>query len=195
MNRQPLTLLWIGLALAILLGALWQLYPLPDAKARLNSLPLQGDHFSGVNAPLSDFESRFFKKINLIKRVYSLDHQSLFVYVLDGTRDRHLVHDPFYCFRGSGWETLSQKVVLIPGGHANLMELTKNGQKRDALYWFTDGQNRYTSPLRYWWETTLRRLTLGRSGPEPVLVMVQPVEKENLNWEKLKDDFPELFAL
>ena len=36
MNRA---LLWIILAIAIVLGILWQFYPLPDAKDRMDSLP------------------------------------------------------------------------------------------------------------------------------------------------------------
>lgn len=193
--KSTSSLLWIGLAFAIALGALWQFYPLPDAKPRLEALPLNGPRFSAINAPLSPFEKTFFMKIDLLKRVYTFDQEKAFIYVLDGTHDRHLVHDPFYCFRGAGWEKLSQETFPIPDGHANLVRLTKNGHIKNTLYWFSDGQTAYTSPLRYWWETTLRRLTLGKSGNEPVLIVIQPLDKENLNWNKLKDDFPELFKL
>jgi hypothetical protein len=41
----------------------------------------------------------------------------------------------------------------------------------------------------------LRRLTLGASGPEPVLVNLQPVDPRGVNWLRLTEDLLELFDL
>lgn len=188
-------LLWLTLALALLLGAIWQFYPLPDATQRMDALPLYGREFLGRNLELSPFEKDLFANVNVLKRLYQVGDQNLFITALDGTRNRHVVHDPFYCFRGGGWELLDKKVVPVPNGEAMFLNLQRNDQLQEALYWFTDGHQQYTSPLRYWWQATLRRLTLGRSGPEPILVVVQPVDAQTLDLDALLKQFPTLFAL
>lgn len=187
--------LWIALVCAIIIGALWQFYPLPDAQSRMDALPIKGTDFSGTNIPLSDFEKTFFVNVGILKRMYKVGNQNLFIYALDGTRNRHAVHDPFYCFRGAGYDIAEQKVVSIPGGTANLVHLTKDGMVRETLYWFSNGKQHFYSPMRYWWETTLRRITFGQSGPEPILIVVQPIDKDTLDWEVLPKQFPELFKI
>lgn len=187
--------LWIGLAFAIAIGGIWQFFPLSDAKKRLDQMPLNGPDFSGKDVLLTSFEQTFFKNINLLKRTYKVGNQTIFMYALDGTHNRHLVHDPFYCFRGGGWNVVSQKPMAIPGGTGNLVRLVKDGQTRETLYWFSNGASHYMSPIKYWWQTMLRRLTFGRSGAEPVLIVIQPVETESLDWKKLSEDFKPIFLL
>ncbi len=192
MNR---TLLWIILCLAIVLGALWQFYPLPDAKNRMDNLPLLGNGYVGEVIPMEEWETQFFKNVGVLKRAYKVKDRSLFLTALDGTRDRHAVHDPLYCFRGAGWEVNSQETVTIPGGTAVLVKLKKGEEQEEALYWFSDGVHHYDSPYRYWWQTSLRRLTLGKSGPEPILITVQPLDKKPINATALFDNFTELQTL
>lgn len=187
--------LWIALAIAIGVGLVWQFYPLPDAAQRFRDLPLYGKNYIGRNLPLVDFEKEYFRNINVLKRLYQVGDQHLFITALDGTTNRHAVHDPLYCFRGAGWELLSEKRVPMPHGDAMLLELKHEDKIQQALYWFSNGQNEYASPLRYWLEATWRRLTLGHSGPEPVLIMVQPLDKQNLDWTALIQGFPELLKL
>lgn len=187
--------LWIGLSIAIVLGCIWQFYPLSDASQQVNSLPLFGKAFKGRNLPLNDSEKAYFKNVNVMKRVYEVGHQQLFIAILDGTNNRHLVHDPLYCFRGGGWEVVNQENMALPEGDAVFLLLQKDNRQQQAMYWFTDGKSHYASPLRYWWETMLRRFTLGHSGPEPVLITVQPLDKEKLNPQELFKHFPELFKI
>lgn len=187
--------LWIWLGVAIALGVIWQFYPLPDASQRLHSLPLFGKGFIGRNVPLTDFEREAFKSVNLIKRLYRVGEQNLFITVLDGSRNRHVVHDPFYCFRGGGWELKSQQAIPLPDGQAMLLYMTKDEASQEAAYWFSDGHNHYDSPFRYWLQATLRRLTLGWSSPEPVLVIVQPVDGKSLDLPELFEAFPDLLRL
>jgi len=167
--------LWIFLAIAILLGLIWQLYPLQDARHRMNTLPVIGAGFEGRDLPLSPLEENFFKNVNVFKRLYVVNNQIFFVTALDGTHNRHVVHDPYYCFRGAGWEILSEKKFPLPNGNANIVEISKGSERKTAIYWFSDGTSQFTSPWKYWWEATLRRLTLGWSGPEPILIMIQPL--------------------
>ena len=185
-------LLWIGLFVVIVLGMAWQFYPLSDAQKRLDDLPLAGPGFVGMEVPLNDFEKKFFHGVNVIKRVYKINNYYYFVTVLDGTRNRHLVHDPYYCFTGSGWEIAKAEDLTIEGGEAKQIEITKGAQRKSAVFWFADGTENYSSPWKYWAQSTFRRLTLGRSGEEPVLVMIQPLDNTtDVNWNKtLQSLFP-----
>ena len=70
-----------------------------------------------------------------------------------------------------------------------LLKLTKGNQQAEVMFWYSDGLSRYSSAPRYWWETTLRRLTLGRSGREPVLVVLERFGDDVVNWQRLADQF------
>jgi hypothetical protein len=103
------------------------------------------------------------------------------------------VHDPAYCFRGAGWTVEKRAAYAIPGGTAALLTLSRGSTGRQVMFWMTDDRKRFAQPLRYWWQATWRRLTLGWSGPAPVLVVLQPAEAGAFDWHKLTDNFPQLF--
>jgi Protein of unknown function (DUF3485) len=193
-NTQKI--LWAGLAIAILLGLIWQLYPLPDAKKRMDTLPLVGKGFVGTDVPETEFEQIFFKGVNVIKRVYRIEHANFFVTVLDGTHNRHVVHDPYYCFTGSGWTIQSKKEIPLKHGDGEELVISKNNREKAAIFWFTDGTIVYRSPFEYWWKSTIRRLTLGRSGQESILIMIQPLDTtKDIDWKKITDILSPLVAL
>ncbi len=195
-SQRGTTLLWTGLVVAIVLGLLWQFFPLPDAQSRIKSLPLAGPNFVGQDVALSDWEKGFFKNVNVLKRLYHVDNKVLFVTALDGTKNRHAVHDPLYCFRGSGFEVVSQKSEKLDnGGTVAFVKLKKDGKEQDAMYWFTNGKDTYDSPLKFWIQATIRRLSLGMSGQEPILIVVQPVDNTALDWKKIVHTFPQLLTL
>ncbi len=190
--------LFLGIALlaAIFLGCLWQFYPLPNAKARLAKLPMNGENFKGKKVPLVDWEKQVFGKVNLLKRVYEVDGELFFLTAIDGTNNRNVVHDPLYCFKGGGWDIVSRKPFKLGAkGEGMLVHIQKGLQQRDALVWFSDDQLRFYSVYEYWLQTMLRRLTLGRSGSEPVLIMIQPLEARPLDYNKIFKQFPELLNL
>ena len=81
----------------------------------------------------------------------------------------------------------------MPHGSAELLRLTNGDDTREALHWFSDGEQRHALPMRFWWQTTLRRLTLGASGEEPVLVILQPFDKRSLDWRAILEAMPALF--
>lgn len=193
MNRHASRLLWIGLGLAVLLVMVWERLPLPDASGRLDRLPKAGLGFASRELPLTESERAIFGAARSLKRLYQAGSQRLVVQVIDGTRNRHAVHDPLYCLRGAGWEVRHGTDIAVPGGTARLLSLEGNGRTAEALYWFSDGQTRHASAPRYWAQTTGRRLTRGRSGEEPVLTMVQPWDGEPVNWEKALQKLPMLF--
>jgi hypothetical protein len=192
LNRK---LLWAGLAVAVALGLIWQLFPLPDAQARVRALPQSGILYAGQDLPIPPEMRMVFGKAQVLKRGYQVGGQRVIVWVIDGSRNRHAVHDPLYCIRGGGWRIVSQNPFPIRGGSAKLILAEKDGAQAESLVWFSDGNTRHASALRYWGQTTLRRLTLGWSGPEPVLITVQLAGSEVVNWRQLAGQFAPLFEL
>jgi hypothetical protein len=195
MNTRSQFWLWTALLVAIALGFIWQLAPIPDAKERINRLPLSGLGYTGYDLPLDPFEKEFFQNVNIVKRIYQVNGRKFFITVLDGTRNRHAIHDPYYCFVGGGWNILQDHKIPIKNGNASKLLISKQGEQREALFWFSDGTDHYNSPLRYWIQTSLRRLTLGLSGNEPVLILVQPLQGDPVDWNAFQTHFSALYQL
>ena len=187
-------LLWIGLGLSVLLSAVWEWFPLPDAQERVKGMAKAGVGYSSQDLALTPTESAGFEGASVQKRLYQIGEQRFVVAVVDGARNRHAVHDPLFCIRGSGWRIVRQSSFPIQGGEALWLRVVKSGQETELLVWFSDGKHRHASPGRYWWQTTLRRVTLGNSGPEPVLVLIQPAEKGTWNWRQMADGCSALFS-
>ena len=192
MHNLAKKLLWTALALAVVLSLVWQFAPMRDAGARLDAIPLSGFGFAGKDLPLADVEVSIYKPARVVKRIYEVGRQQVIVIAIDGTRNRHAIHDPTFCFRGAGWIIHSGREIPVPSGYAKLLSLRKDGRTIEAMYWMSDGRTRYASALHYWWQTTLRRLTLGHSGEEPILFVLQPANGDSLNWELLLEQFPQL---
>jgi hypothetical protein len=186
-------LLWCVIVGALLCGVIWELAPLPNASSRMARLPQSGFGVSSVEVPLGPAEKEILKNAGVLRREYNLLGSSLLLTIIDGTNDRHAVHDPFYCIRGSGWEIVSENSFPIPGGEARLIRVRKNDHEAEAMVWFSDGRKRHPSASKYWWQTTLRRLSLGASGPEPVLVNLQASGPKAVNWHEVIARFPGLF--
>jgi hypothetical protein len=188
---------WLGLVFAILLPLtlLWQYYPLADASARLSALPLKAALVECQNLPLTGAEQATFANVTVVKRLVVAQAGSVILTLIDGTHDRHAVHDPTFCFRGAGWEVGAAERVPLAKGSARLLHLRNGGEAAEALYWFTDGNQEFARPLLYWWKTTLRRLTFGASGPEPLLVVLVSANTTPPNWPALLKAWPELQSL
>lgn len=195
MSHSGKGILWFVLGLAIFLALIWQFYPLPDAKKRLDNFPLYGPAFEGKKLEKDAFEKSYFKDVTVLKRLYNVEGTNYFVTVIDGSNNRHVVHDPYYCFKGGGWDITGAKEITIPGGNAMLVNLRRGDETTEALYWFTDENKRYSSALEYWMQATFRRLSLGFSGPEPVLVTILPIAKKTIDLPNLEKNFPEIFQL
>src|ERR1700733_5424039 len=97
------TVRWAGLTLAIVCGVFWDAYPLPDAGTRLQRLPKSGKEFTSLDVPLTEQERLGLGKTGLIHRDCVWSGKEFLLTVIDGTKDRHAVHDPRYCFEGAGW--------------------------------------------------------------------------------------------
>ena len=195
MKKLPKESLWVGLFLAVGLSLLWEFKPLPDARGRLETLPLTGLAFKGKELPLNEAENEIFRNTRVIKRLYLIGSQHVVILVIDGSGNRHAIHDPIYCFRGAGWTISENGEVAIPGGTAAMLSLEKHGQTIQTMHWFSDGSQRHASAPAYWWQTTLRRLSFGISGEEPLLVLVYPYKASQLQIDALFDQMPSLLDL
>ena len=193
MTTRAQNVLFTGLFLAVVLAVAWDLVPLPDAQYRLSAFATTGLGFSSREMPLNDTEKSVYGAARVLKRVYRVNRQNLVVVVIDGARNRHAVHDPSYCFRGAGWTIGGDRALPLPGGSGKILTLQKGGETREAVFWFSDGRARYGSVARCWWQSALRRLTFGKSGPAPVLVVVQPLEGGTVDWDQLPAQLPGLF--
>ena len=174
---------------------MFQFIPLRDAAARIDAFPLRGANFASRELPLEPGEQAIMGEARLVKRLCQTASQRVVVSIIDGTRNRHAVHDPAYCLRGGGWEITTREQLAIPGGQAAKLTLTKAGQRAEALFWFSDGRTRHVSPTTLWLASAARRLTCGKSGPAPVLVLVFPVEGGTPDWSRLWEEMPELGQL
>ena len=188
-------ILFAGLVLATLLGVLWDVVPLPDAQGRVSRLATCGLGFTSRDVPLTPTEQSIFGSAQVCKRIFRVGREKFVVVIIDGTRNRHAVHDPAYCIRGAGWIIADQRLLALPGGTGKILSLRQGLETRAAVFWFSDGEHRHAQVARCWWQTALRRLTFGRTGPEPVLVLVQPLDGGRPDWEKLPTQLPELFEI
>ncbi len=188
--------LWaLGVAVAVTL--LWEMVPLSDATQRLKLLPREGLGYSSVDVALSRVEKDVYREAQVVKRLYCTASDRVVIVVVDGTRNRHAVHDPGYCFRGGGWRVRAEERQPLPGGAAMRVFLERGADRTEAVYWFTDGVTRHASALRYWAQTSLRRLTLGVWGEEPILVVMQPAPDSPgaVDWGLWLDQVPDFLTL
>lgn len=179
-------------AISLLFTFLWQYFPLEDASDRLKSLPLQGAEYKGVAIPLAGYEAEFLGQANVLKRFYYTSKYNFYLTVIDGTYQRNIVHDPYYCLRGDGWSIDEKKDFPLWNGNANLLRMSKGQQIREILFWFSDGQQQFSSPLTYWIQTSLRRITFGLYSAEPVLIFMESSHDAAVNWEELIQELPAL---
>ncbi len=187
--------LWLALLFTAVTGAALELQKLPDASARMAGLSLQNASVQTQNIPLEPAEEIAFAGCSWLKRLVSVGHDQVILTVLDGTRNRHAIHDPTFCFRGAGWEIEQQEPIALDKGTGTIVKLTKDGSKAEALYWFSDGTKQFASPLVYWWDTALRRLSFGASGAEPILIILSPTTEAAPDWKSILKAWPELQQL
>jgi hypothetical protein len=182
--------LWGALGITLLLAAGWTWWPVADAGDRLARLTLRGLLHDSRDLELTPEEREVFGAARVIKRLVRVRRVALVATVIDGTRDRHAVHDPLFCFRGAGWGVAEQSTVTLERGEARRVALRNGTQRAEALYWYSDGRYAHASALRYWWQSAWRRLTLGRGGAEPVLVILAVVGGSPPDWSAVLTDWP-----
>lgn len=194
MNRSA-KLLWLAFAILVPLGMMWEFYPLMDASARIDAFPRKTAQMEAHDVPLEPAEQAVFSQVFVLKRLALVGNDAAVVTVIDGTHNRHAVHDPVFCFRGAGWDVSGQDIIPLEHGSAKLVHLRQGSSSAESLYWFSDGKTQFNRPLLYWWKTALRRLTFGTSGMEPILVILTSTGNTPPNWLALLKAWPELQKL
>ncbi len=187
--------LWLALGITIALGALWEFQSLPDASDRMSKLTAQNPMVQLQTIPLLPAEEIAFQGCSSLKRLVVTGPDQVILTVLDGTHNRHAIHDPTFCFRGAGWEIEKEESFPLRQGAGTLVKLTKDGSKAEALYWFSDGRKQFSNPLSYWEKTSLRRISFGASGAEPVLIILSPTTETPPHWNEILQAWPELQQL
>lgn len=168
--------LWLLFALSLALLLVWKMIPLNDGSARIQTA-LQTLHARPV--PLTPNECDFFKGTNIVKLSVKTSQGKAWVFIIDATHNRHVIHDPRFCFQGAGWKLIQENPLSLANGSAMELLLSRGNQTKKFAYWFSNGENSYHSFIRYWLSCTLRRLSCGLSSQEPILIMVEPYEGTN----------------
>jgi len=174
------SLLAAVLAAAVALSILWPMLPMPPSL--LDQVPSSAPGIASRDVPLTETEIRWLGHARGIKRIVRSPSGLWLLAVTDGSLNRQAVHDPAYCFRGEGWTVTGRETLALPDGRAVLLTLEKAGQFSQALAWFSDGGAPFASTVEYWARTTLRRLTLGLSGNEPLLFILRPLGAVPSDW-------------
>lgn len=192
-NARNLSL-WVALIALVLLGILWG-SPGGTPGGRFKALPLTGPGFVGRDLPLDEVERQVYQRAESLKRLYLLDDTRFVLTAIDGTGNRHAVHDPLYCFRGAGWQVASEHAITVPGGEAKWLQLSREGHQTEVVFWFSNAGEHHTSASRAWKLGLWHRLSFGRGGSETALVVLQPGEDASPNWTNLFARFPLAFQL
>jgi hypothetical protein len=186
---------WGGAAVVAGIIVAAQLWPLPDAAARIARLSPAGVWHRSVPVELAPWEREFFRRAAVVKRMVAVQQERVVLTVIDGSHNRQAVHDPEFCFRGAGWTVEATTEVPIGSGRARLLRLRKGATTAEALFWFSDGEVSFSAPWRYWIAATWRRLTFGQSGADPVLVLLTSLDDRPPRWQSLLDHWPDLARL
>lgn len=174
MSRWQQICLWVGSLIVLFFAVIVEIVPQDDALDRLLAIPAQGEHFTSRETPLNEQEKALLGEASAVKRLIFPDGQAPFLFsVIDGSRNRHAVHDPKYCFVGAGWQITDSQILETERGDLMQLQLERDGEQRQALFWFSDGQEWFVSPITFWFQATLRRLSFGTIGEEPLLYIVQ----------------------
>lgn len=171
-RNRLLAVLLIGV---VLISMGWDHLPMDVGESVMERIPQDGWEMRSREVPLSDLEKKWLAGAEGVKRLYEIDGHYWLLAVTDGSRNRQVVHDPEYCFRGAGWKIEGRERLPLGRGWAEKLALSRDAERMDVLYWFSDGGPPFVSMIEYWGWTTLRRLTRGASGSEPLLFLLRPV--------------------
>jgi Protein of unknown function (DUF3485) len=193
-NTKKSSFVWTALLATIVAGASLDRVPLQDASPRLERLPAFAPGLATREGEVTEAERKIFGKARIFRREVALEHQGFMLTVIDGTQNRHALHDPYYCVQGAGYTiTHSEKIPLL-GGSACQLTVRKGTEERRLIFYFSNGKERHDSPVRAWAESATRRLTVGRSSEAQVLVLIEPLT-EGAQVSTLFSGFPHLTEL
>lgn len=165
---------------------MWLCLPSKPSTTSLDSLPESGPHFVSRPVPLGSEEAKRLRGAQAIKRLCRNGDQLFWLVAIDGSENRHAVHDPLYCLRGQGWQIAKQHEFPLADGVGKRYSLARDGESKAFIYWFSSGSAPFHAVTRYWAESSARRLTKGRSGSEPILYYIVPISQHSdVQWHRI----------
>ena len=192
MNQRNL-LLALLLVSTVALSMLWPRLPMAGDPAPLDRIPREGIGLKSRDVEISPIEKKWLGGAAGLKRIFSFRDRLWLLAVTDGTNNRQAVHDPTYCFLGEGWKITAKSRMPLAGGSALSVTMTRNGETARTLYWFYDGAAPFSSVVEFWLRSTLRRITRGLSGPEPLLFILRPAGTPPEDWQAAANEVAPLF--
>ncbi len=185
-SPHPSSLALFAIVVVFVALATWFALPIKPSQTSLDDLPVSGPNFVSRAVPLEADEARRLHGAQAIKRICRNHDQLFWLVAIDGTENRHAVHDPLYCLRGQGWSIVNQYEIPIANGVGKRYSLTRDGESKAFIYWFSSGSAPFHAMTRYWAESSARRLTKGRSGSEPILYYVVPINRNSeVQWQRI----------
>ena len=97
---------------------------LTGAEERLAAMQIRGDGFDSRGVALAATESKSLGAAIAVRRLYRFGEHRVLATVIDGTHNRHAIHDPLYCFTGAGWRITKDErlpargIVTAPCGES-----------------------------------------------------------------------------
>lgn len=192
MKRFRLFLLASAALFALSVALIYELADVPGAGARLAAFPGSGPDFASLDQPLSPAERAVYGEAEVIKRLYQVGRRRMVLLLVDVSPDRHCFPRPLAAFRRSGWRVASTREWSLPSGTARFVRLERGPTRAEVLFWYSDGVARHGSVPYSWFQAVLRRLTFGRSGPAPVLVLLHNAEGDTGSVTGAVDALPAL---
>lgn len=165
---------YILLLAGISLSFLWDYLPRANSVHRLSQLQKNASLIGAENIPLSPDEILELKGAEAVKLALKFEGRVWTLIAVDGSGNRKFIHDPQYCFQGTGWECVEQQKLPLPNGKAEILKFTRDGESKIFAYWFDDDRRTFYSMPEFLFRATLRRITLGLSGKEPIFMNLYP---------------------
>lgn len=137
----------------------------------------------------------------LLRRYRSPAAGTIEIAVIAGHRKK-TVHTPDFCLVGGGWETLSQRDVVLTAGDSSVPAvqalLLRDGERMMATYFFTDGESSFRSLPQFQIRQIVKRLQ-GRTSLGAMVRILSSASQGEGDVAKRSDDFarttlPAVFA-
>jgi len=182
--------LWVAFGSLAFASVLYGVFPKPDASARLAGISYKDIGYTGVELPFSQEEKEFLGPAQATKRRYRHGDTTLVMIVIDGTENRHVVHDPSFCYRGAGLSVMKQESFPLLNGEGVILTVGKGDQSAEIAYWFSDGEHRFSGFTEYIVRSALSRLSFGKIWQQPLMVTLQVETAPQFDWAAGVDKFP-----
>ncbi|PHS14100.1 MAG: hypothetical protein COA78_06060 [Blastopirellula sp.] len=151
----------------------------------LSNVKKQGEQLSLLPIDLSEEDLSLLGNAKAVRFQFKVNSHALSITVVDGTNNRHAVHDPSYC-----WTVLNRERIPVSNGYVVALTVIDAGRTRNVLYWYWDGEKRHASTGWYVLQSSLQRVSGGKLSIEPALILIEPAGQGELNWYDVLDSFP-----